>query len=218
MIVPGAKVVKISGNARFSINFVKNRDMEEKIKYFVEVPFDVRKIEKLDIDAINAGIEQASKCVEYQYKTIYSVRDNCKMILSWLIGAMMALIGAMMATAASETPNMAVFITSAYELLFAFAIGVFILHKAMFKKTVFSPGDSPSHLFADNWMKALEDFEPVRTKYLKGWFLEELQFRIIQNKEEQMREVLVYRRALVMCLIALVSGAALITGLLLFGI
>ena len=190
---------------------MKNRDMEEKIKYFVEVPFDVRKIEKLDIDAINAAIEQASKCVEYQYKTIYSVRDNCKMILSWLIGAMMA-------TAASAAPNMALFITSAYELLFAFAIAVFILHGAMFKKTVFSPGDSPSHLFADNWMKALEDFEPVRTKYLKGWFLEELQFRIIQNKEEQMREVLVYRRALVMCLIALVSGAALITGLLLFGI
>ena len=192
--------------------------MEEKIKYFVEEPFDVRKIEKLDIDAINAGIEQASKCVEYQYKTIYSVRDNCKMILSWLIGAMMALIGAMMATAASAAPNMALFITSAYELLFAFAIAVFILHGAMFKKTVYYPGDSPSHLFSDARMEALEKFEPVRTKYLTGWFLEELQFRIMQNKEEQMREVLVYRRALVLCLIALVSGAVLVTVMLLLGL
>ncbi len=189
--------------------------MEDKIKYFEEVPFDVRKIEKLDIDAIDAGIEQASKCVEYQYKTIYSVRDNCKMILSWLIGAMMALTGAMMATAAAETPNMAIFITSTYEIVFAFAIGVFILHGAMFRKTVYFPGDSPSHLFSDSWMKALENFEPVRTKYLKGWFLEDLQFRIMQNKEEQMREVLVYRRALVLCLIALISGAVLVTVLLL---
>ena len=191
--------------------------MEDNYEKFIDGPFDCRKLEKLDIDAIDAGIEEGKQLVAYQYDSIMHTNTNCRMILSWIIGAMMALTGALMASAISDTPDIAVIIPACYELVFAFVIAVIIIHGGMYKTTTFFPGDSPSHLFSDNKMEALRDYDTVRTKYLKGWYLDELQFRILQNKKVQARKTKTYRLALVLCLAALLSGAVLLTILLLLG-
>lgn len=200
------------------LTLLKTIGMEEKNIYFEDVPFERGKVDSLDMDAVNTGIDLGNRCLEYQYKTIYSIRDNCKMLLGWLIGAMMALTGALTATVVSETPDLIILISAGYELIFAFLIAATIIHGTMFRKTVFFPGDSPSHIFSDKSLQALKDFDDVRTRYIKGWHLEEIQFRIMQNKKEQLHEVTVYRRALALCLTAILSGAALVTTLFLFGL
>ena len=201
----------------FSINFVKNKGMEEKIKYFVEVPFDVRRLEAIDIEAIDTALEQGTEYLRNQCGNILHVRDNCKMILSWLIGAMMALTGTIMATLAADSPNIMIIAVSAYELLFAAAIAATILFGAMYGRTVFHPGASPSYLISEDIIKALDGF-PDKTKYIKGWQLQEIQFRIMHNDSEQIREVKVYRRALFLCISALISGVIVAAVLFLSGL
>lgn len=216
-LVARAKVGKISGKARFSITFVKNRDMEENIKYFKEAPFDVRRLEVIDMEAINTALEQGTEYLRHQYSNILHVRDNCKMLLNWLIGGMMALAGTIMAALAADSPNVMLLTVSGYELLLASTIAASILYGAMYRRTIFLPGASPSYLISEDILKALDGF-PDKTKYIKGWQLQEIQFRIMYNDSEQIHEVKVYRRALFLCIFAVVSGAIIAVGLSLFGL
>lgn len=191
--------------------------MKENYECFVDGPFDCRKIEKLDIDAIDAGIEEGKQLLSYQYDSIMHTNANCRMILSWIIGAMMALTGAMMASALSETPDIAVMVISGYELIFAFVIAVIIIGRGMYMTTTFFPGDSPTHLFSDRKMAELDGYDSDRTKYLKGWYLDELQFRIMQNDKVQAKKTATYRLSLILCLSAMLSGGVLLVVLLLLG-
>ena len=155
-------------------------------------------------DMLRAHIEQHFPEVELEWESVdwgeqFSGRLNAKI-------------------ASGETPDLIILISAGYELIFAFLIAATIIHGTMFRKTVFFPGDSPSHIFSDKSLQALKDFDDVRTRYIKGWHLEEIQFRIMQNKKEQLHEVTVYRRALALCLTAILSGAALVTTLFLFGL
>lgn len=191
--------------------------MEKEIKYYPDEPFDTDKVEKLDMETIDSGIELGTKRLEYQYETISNIRDNCKMILGWLIGAMMALIGVLALNAASENPNIAILVASLYELVFTAGIAFSILHGAMFRRSVALPGESPSFLFRDTVFQALDGFENWN-KYIKGWELHAIQFNILWNIKEQAHEVKVYRCALALCLVALVSGGTLLAILILLGL
>lgn len=191
--------------------------MEKDIEYFEEVPFDVRKLEAIDIEAINTALEQGTEYLRHQYTNIIHVRDNCKMILSWLIGAMMALVGTIMASLAASTQNVMILAVSGYELLLVATIATTILYRAMYRRTVFLPGASPSYMISDDIIKALDGF-PDKTKYIRGWQLQEIQFRIMHNDREQIQEVKVYRSALALCIFAVVSGAIIAAGLSLLGL
>lgn len=191
--------------------------MAENVTYLEDRAFDNRIVEDLDMESINSGIEHGNMYLVYQFETIRNVRDNCRMLLNWLIGAMMALTGTIIATAISDTPNIPVLVACGYELVFTFAIAVSIFYGAMFKRTVHLPGDTPSHFFQDAILDPLKGFDN-KAKYIIGWHLYEIQFRIMQNKEEQMHEVRAYRRALFLCLIALLSGAVLLILLLLLSL
>lgn len=185
--------------------------MEENIKYFRETPFDVNRLEVIDIGAIDTALEQGNEYLRHQYSSIIHIRDNCKMILGWLIGAMMALTGTIMATLAADTPDVMILTVSAYELLFAAATAATILYGAMYRRTVFLPGASPSYLISDDIIKALDGVQD-KTKYIRGWQLQEIQFRIMHNDSEQIHEVKVYRLSLTLCIFAVVSGAMIAAG------
>ena len=190
--------------------------MKEKVKYFVETPFDVRRLEAIDIGAIDTALDQGTEYLRHQYVNIIHVRDNCKMILSWLIGAMMALAGTIVAALTADIPNIMLLIVSGYELLFATMIAISVMYGAMYRRTVFLPGASPSYLISEDIIKALDGF-PDKTKYIRGWQLQEVQFRIMYNDREQMHEVKVYRRALALCFFAVISGVIIAGGLFLSG-
>lgn len=204
----------------FFRTFVKSRDfnMEKDYTVFEDCPFDCEKIGLLDMEAVDTGIEEGNRYLESQNCAIGHIDDNLRMMLGWLVGAMMALIGTLVLSVTSEIVHVSVIIASAYELLYAFILSIYIIRNGMYGNTVYIPGDSPSHLFRDKALEALKDFDKYRTKYLKGWYLDEIQFRIMQNKTVQARKVVVYRRALVTGVVGLISGGILLIVLLLFGI
>lgn len=191
--------------------------MKTQVTFSDDRPFDDRIVEDLDMESINSGLEHGNMYLQYQFATLSYIQDNCRMLLGWLIAAMMALTGALIATAASDTPDTLVLITTGYELLFAFTITFTLIRGVMFKRTVHLPGDSPSHFFQDEIMKPLEGFQN-KGKYIKGWHLHEIQVRIMLNDEEQEHEVKIYRLALALILIAILSGALLLIALLLLGL
>ena len=188
--------------------------MEQEIRYLADKPFDNNLVTELDMESIHSGIEHGNMYLTYQFESIRDVRSNCRMLLSWIIGAMMALTGCLIATAAADVPNIPILISTGYELVFAFVIAVIIFHGAMFKRAVHLPGDTPSHFFQNEILSPLKGRND-KAKYIIGWHLYEIQARIMYNKKEQMHEVKVYRRALALCLVALLSGAVLLTVLLL---
>lgn len=192
--------------------------MKNDFKEFQDRPFDCKKIEQLDKEAIDTGIEEGSKWLSYQYTSIKSVESNLKMILGWLVGAMMALIGTLVITGTSGTLRMSVIITAAYELISAFCLAIYITFKGLYKYTIFFPGDTPSHLFRDKVLLTLSKFDNVKTKYIKGWYLDELQFRILENNKVQSKKVSVYRLSLLLCLCALLSGGLLLIILMSVGL
>lgn len=191
--------------------------MEKDIRYLADKPFDNNLVAELDMESINSGIEHGNMYLVYQFESIRDVRNNCRMLLSWIIGAMMALTGCLIATATSDAPSVPMLVSAGYELIFAFAIAAIIFHGAMFKRAVHLPGDPPSHFFQDEIMSPLKGRDD-KAKYIIGWHLYEIQARIILNKKEQMHEVKVYRRALALCLIALLSGVVLLTVLFSLGL
>lgn len=183
--------------------------MENK---FIDTPFDFNKVPQLDLEAVKAGMEQGNRYLEFQFKTIEAVRRRCTMILGWLFAVIVGTAGTMIYSLFSGAPNMPVIIMTVYALIASAVIFVYVIHGTMWKKTVYFPGDSPSHFFCDSYMETLKECEEKAVNII-GWNLYEVQAKIIDNKEEQMREVLVYRRALQM-IAGSIIGAVLLLGIL----
>ncbi len=188
--------------------------MEESIKYFKDKPFDNNIVAELDMEAIDAVTDEGNRYLQSQRHAIDIIERNCTTILGWLVGAFIALSGFFALEATSVHPETALLVASGYEALFCSGIIFYIIRCGMYRRTVFLPGDSPTHMLMDEIMDPLKGFED-KTKYIKGWHLHEIQFKIMMNKKEQRHRVLVYRRALALVLIALITGVLLLFTLLL---
>lgn len=186
--------------------------MEENTKYFEDRPFDNSIVEELDMESIRAAFEEGNKCLHYQFEIITQLRRNCSMILGWVFASIVALTGYLGVAITSAAPQPALMITAGYELLFAFAIAFILIRGVLYRRTVFCPGTSPSYFLREDILNPLKGIKD-KSKYTSGWHLSEIQYKIMENDKEQMYEVLVYRKALALMAIAVISGAILFSGL-----
>lgn len=188
--------------------------MEKDIEYFQDKPFDNNIVAEIDMETVDAVTDEGNRYLQSQTDAIMLIERNCTTILGWLVGAFIALSGFFALEATSDHPEKALLIASGYEALFCFCIIFYIIWGGMYKRTIHMLGDSPSHMLMDEIMDPLKGFDD-KAKYIKGWHLYEIQFKIMMNEKEQRHRVMVYRRALGLILIALITGAILLFSLLL---
>lgn len=196
------------------LTLLKTMDMEEKNIYFEEKPFDNNIVSGLDMETIDAVLDEGNRYLQSQLSATEAVERNCTMLLGWLVGAFIALSGFFAIEATSAHPEMALLASAGYEALFCLCIVFYIIRSGMYRHRLFLPGDSPSHMLMDEIMKPLEGFDD-KNKYIKGWHLYEIQFKIMMNKKEQSHRVMVFRYALALILSALITGMMLMFSLLL---
>lgn len=188
--------------------------MEGRYEKFVDGLFDNNIIAEIDMETVDAVTDEGNRYLQSQTNAIMNIERNCTTILGWLVGAFIALSGFFALEATSAHPEAALLLASGYEALFCFSIIFYIIRGGMYKRTIHMLGDSPSHMLMDEIMDPLKGFED-KAKYIKGWHLYEIQFKIMMNEKEQRHRVSVYRRALALILIALITGAMLLFSLLL---
>jgi hypothetical protein len=179
--------------------------------FFKDVPFDLDLIDGLDSDSVTSGVEMGNLCLQNQVTIIERIRKRCITVLGWIIAAIVALLGFFVVEIMSDSPEISLLLLSGYGLTVCGTAAFILIYGSMYKRTVYPPGDSPSHFFFPTIVEYLkENIEVDKKKCLLGYALSEIQFRIMENKKEQAHEVKMYRCALYVLVIGLISSVFLL--------
>lgn len=170
--------------------------MKEKIQYFEDIEFDESKVGSMTDDLINLAYDEGKEQLKGQVEVMNNTWRNANSIIGWLIAIVVALVGVLAAQIGSMTCGKSFVVT--LTALIVFAIPMFVLiYGVSFKREFFHSGDSPSHFLRGEVLDALRNTDNNhKIKYVKGWYLWELQYRYMENKKEQKRSVGYYRFAL----------------------
>ena len=79
--------------------------MEENRTYFEEKPFDNNIVFGLDMETIDAVLDEGNRYLQSQLSATEAVERNCTMLLGWLVGSFIALSGFFAIEATSAHPE-----------------------------------------------------------------------------------------------------------------
>lgn len=182
------------------------------MKKFQDIKFIVK--DKLECSSmtIDTALTEATRYLDNQVMSISNTRQSSSMLITILSAIIAAIIGILVTTPSATIYCLALFVISLIPLCILL-LGIF------FKRTIYYSGDSPSHYMDQAmilWTEAMSESTHLdQNDLLKLAHLEELQFRIMENKKTQESLVRYYRLALI-TMIALYLVAIVIFAILHF--
>lgn len=183
------------------------------MQHFTETEFDESRIPDIQAGLVDIAFDEGKKLIEEQIATMRHIWQNSNQIISWLIPVIIALAGIFLGKIMALSFD-AVCIVSGYGAFVSLAATITLIIGVTFRRDFYLSGDSPSHFLREDVtcrISGLDDRDAV--KYAKGWYLWELQYRIMQNEDRNNRSLKYYRIALLLLSCGFASGILLFIGL-----
>lgn len=162
---------------------------------FKDVPFSTEDKYGCDPATIDTALSEATRYLDNQVASIANTRQSAALLVSILSAVLAALAGVALTIPESLTYCMLFFVSSIIPLSI-------LLSSVFYKKTIYFSGDSPSHYMTPEyiqWAQSMKEHTSLgEDSLLKLAHLDELQFRIMKNKETKESLVRYYRLALML--------------------
>ena len=183
------------------------------MEHFTETEFDESRIPGIQAGLIDIAFDEGKRLIEEQIATMRHIWQNSNQIISWLIPVIITLAGIFIGKILASSFDV-VCIISGYGAFVSLAAAMTLIIGVTFRKDFYMSGDSPSHFLREGVTDRLSELDDKNAiKYAKGWYLWELQYRIIQNENRNNRSLKFYRSALLLLFCGVCSGILLIVGL-----
>lgn len=188
----------------------------DNIEYFQDCEFDENRVHTIDKELIEIAYDEGKLALDKQNERFNKIWNNTNTIIGWLLGGVIALAGLTVSQLAETPRNPFILWMSMYGLIATLAPMLFLMLKAIYKRGFYDSGDTPSHILREEMIEHLNHPGAVNEKvrYFKGWYLAELQFKYLRNKEELNRSIRYYRIA-IQLIVSGIAGAFVLASVLL---
>ena len=184
----------------------------DNIDYFVDCEFDETRVPTIAPELIEIAYDEGKVALDKQNERFNKIWNNTNTIIGWLLGAVIALAGITVSQLAASQRNPFILWMSLYGLVATLAPMLVLMLKAIYKRRFYSSGDTPAHILREEMIEHLNHPGAINEKvrYFKGWYLAELQFKYLRNKEELNRSIRYYRIAIQLIVLG-IAGAFILT-------
>lgn len=168
-------------------------------------------LEKLSIKTVEYCLLEGEKYLEETIQSGRNIHSNCVTLMGWIVAALLPLFGFFIYQIEKEGNDFYVFV-SLYGIIALGIVAFRLVKGTLFGNEIYACGDFPSHPIRKEVMECLKEMDDPDDihKYVIGWELDDIQFRISQNIEENGKRLSVYTSSIKLLLVFFILSLPLI--------